>query len=102
LGTLPGFKSLLASGHSVRVMMFEPLPGKKYSRADAGHMKNKIYPDAASAMKRQPHQGFKAKLVEKELSCTQPVTVQEFFGGRKDIDFRVASDMKRLKQFSHS
>jgi len=81
---------------------FEPLPGKKYSRADRGHMTNKIYPDAASAMKRRPYAGFKAQLVEKTLSCSQPVTVQELFNGRKDIDFRVASDMKQLKQFSHS
>ena len=87
------------SRHTVQVVTFAPISSRVYRRADLGHMANKIYPDKASALARRPHAGFRAKLVYTTISLNQPASVEDLFAGRKDLDFRVASDMKRLKEF---
>ena len=87
------------SRHTVRVVTFSPIAGRCYRRADLGHMANKIYPDKASALSRRPHAGFRAKLAYTTITVNEPVSAETLFAGRKDLDFRVASDMKRLQQF---
>jgi hypothetical protein len=36
------------------------------------------------------------------VSAAEPVTVDRLFNGRKDIDFRVASDVRHINQFGFS
>ncbi|HMP90470.1 MAG TPA: twin-arginine translocation signal domain-containing protein [Kiritimatiellia bacterium] len=94
------FLGFLENRYSVRVFKFEAISGVRYSRADKGHIANKIYPDVASAVSRRPHRGFKAELKETVVYTKQPVSITELFAGRRDIDFRSKPDIKHFQQFA--
>jgi hypothetical protein len=80
-----------------RVWCVRPVRSVKYARADLAHFRFKIYPSAAAARARLPHKGMRYELVRIDIGMPEGVTVDGLFNGRKDLDVRVASDVRRMQ-----
>jgi hypothetical protein len=90
-----GLGSLVATRE--QIWRVRPIPGIKYSRADLAHFRYKIYPSVAAAKGRLPHRGLRYQVERFDMALPDTVTIHALFGGRKDLDFRVASDVKYVQ-----
>ncbi len=88
------------SAAPITVYKMVPLPGYRYYNADRGHMANKIFPSIEAARARRQHPAFFYGLKQVELapSLVNRVGASDFFGGRKDMDVRVAADRRHCQK----
>jgi hypothetical protein len=84
------------SGPAVTVYKMVPLAGRRYSRADLGHMANKIFPTAEAALARRQHALFfyGLKAVELPRSAVNGFDKWILFLKRKDFDARGHTDRR--------
>ena len=82
------------SADPVTVYKMVPLPHRRYDKAEARHMANKIFPSLGAARAHRPHRGFLYGLKPVPLPpvLVNGMDVDTLFCGRKDFDQRVRTD----------
>ncbi|MBU0677782.1 MAG: twin-arginine translocation signal domain-containing protein [Verrucomicrobia bacterium] len=86
-----------AAGPTCEVIVLRPINGRKYPKALKGHFANKIYPNERCAFDRLPYRWVKCIVTDVQVTLPQDVTRFQMFGGRNDLDVRVAGDRKHLE-----
>ncbi len=88
------------SGGPIPVYKMVPLPGCKYSKADAPHMANKIFPSLEAARGRRQHKAFfyGLKRIDLARSLVNGMGSDTLFCSRRDLDYRVAKDRRHWRR----
>jgi hypothetical protein len=88
------------SAAPVTVFKMVALPGQTYSKADAPHMANKIFPSLEAARARRQHKAFfyGLKRVELPRSLVNGMDGDTLFCRRKDLDCRVVKDRRHWQR----
>jgi hypothetical protein len=88
------------SAAPVTVFKMVALPGQTYSKADAPHMANKVFPSIEAARARRQHKAFLygLKRIELPRSLVNGMDGDTLFCRRNDLDCRVAKDRRHWQR----
>ncbi len=88
------------SGGPITVYKMVPLPRCEYSKADAPHMANKIFPSIEAARARRQHTAFLygLKCIDLPRTLVNGMGSYTLFCTRKDFDYRVATDRRHWQR----